>query len=57
MPQLEASRIGEFYGDPRKGFFAELMIDIEEDLFTRAVIVGMLPKRELSERCWCDFSR
>jgi hypothetical protein len=33
------------------------MIDIEEDLFTRAVIVRMLRERELSERFWCDFSR
>ena len=37
---------GEFYGDPRKRFFAELIIDIEEDPFTRVVSVGMLRERE-----------
>jgi hypothetical protein len=46
MPQLKPSRIGEFYGDPRKRFFAELIIDIEEDPFTRVVSVGMLRERE-----------
>jgi hypothetical protein len=57
MPQLEASGIGEFYGDPRKRFFAELMIDIEEDPFTRAVRWDAAGGRAMSERCCCDFSR
>lgn len=48
LPSCPSSnrRIGEFYGDPRKRFFAELIIDIEEDPFTRVVSVGMLRERE-----------
>jgi hypothetical protein len=43
LPDFErADRIGEFWGNPTKRTFAELLIDCEEDRVLRAVLVGML---------------
>ncbi len=43
LPDLErAERIGEFWSYPQSRTFAELLIDFEEDLALRAVLVGML---------------
>ena len=43
IPDFErADRIGEFWGYPESGAFAELLIDCEEDRAPRAVLVGML---------------
>jgi hypothetical protein len=43
LPDFEgADRIGEFWGYPQSRAFAELLIDCEEDLTLRAVLVGML---------------
>jgi len=41
-----ASRIGEFYSNSRTRTFAELLIDIEEDRFARAVVVRILRESE-----------
>jgi hypothetical protein len=42
-PDFErADRIGEFWGYPQRGEFAEPLIDCEEDRSLRAVLVGML---------------
>jgi hypothetical protein len=47
LPDFErADRIREFWGNPKKRTFAELLIDCEEDRALRAVLVGML--REIS---------
>jgi hypothetical protein len=47
LPDFErASRIGEFYSNSRTRTFAELLIDIEEDRFARAVVVGILRESE-----------
>ena len=35
-----ASRIGEFFGDPRTQTFAQLLIDLEESPHSRAVVLG-----------------
>jgi hypothetical protein len=42
-----ASRIGEFFGDPRTQTFAQLLIDVEESPHSRAVVLGELREREL----------
>ena len=43
LPDFErADRIGEFWGNPTKRTFAELLIDCEEDRVLRAALVGML---------------
>ena len=42
-----ASRIGEFFGDPRTQTFAQLLIDLEESPHSRAVVLGELREREL----------
>jgi hypothetical protein len=42
LPDFErADRIGEFWGYPESGAFAELLIDCEEDRTLRAVLLGM----------------
>lgn len=42
-----ATRIGEFFGDPRTQTFAQLLIDIEESPHSLAVVLGELREREL----------
>jgi hypothetical protein len=43
LPDFDrADRSGEFWGNPKTRTFAELLIDCEEDLTLRAVLVGML---------------
>jgi len=42
-----ASRIGEFFGDPRTQTFAQLLIDLEESPHSRAIVLGELREREL----------
>ena len=42
-----AGRIGELWLDPRSRTFAELLIDCEDDPYTRAVILVMLREEEL----------
>ena len=47
LPEFErASRIGEFYSNSRTRRFAEMLIDIEEDRYARAVVVGILRESE-----------
>ena len=47
LPDFErADRIGEFWSHPESRAFAELLIDCEEDLTLRAVLVGMLRQAE-----------
>jgi len=47
LPHFErASRIGEFYSNSQTRTFAELLIDIEEDRYARAVVVGILRESE-----------
>jgi hypothetical protein len=47
LPDFERSdRIGEFWSYPESRAFAELLIDCEEDLTLRAVLVGMLREAE-----------
>jgi hypothetical protein len=45
-----AGRIGEFYLNPRTRTFAQLMIDLEEDPYARAVVLGELRGRQTRER-------
>ena len=48
LPDHErASRIGEFFSDPRTQTFAQLLIDLEESPHSRAVVLGELREREL----------
>ena len=42
-----ATRIGEFFGDPRTQTFAQLLVDLEESPHSRAVVLGELREREL----------
>jgi hypothetical protein len=42
-----ATRIGEFFGDPRTQSFAQLLVDLEESPHSRAVVLGELREREL----------
>jgi hypothetical protein len=45
-PTRPGERIGEFWSYPQSRTFAELLIDCEEDLTLRAVLVGMLREME-----------
>ena len=45
--RARATRIGEFFGDPRTQTFAQLLIDLEESPHSRAVVLGELREREL----------
>jgi hypothetical protein len=42
-----ARRIGSHFSDPKTQTFAQLLIDLEESPHSRAVVLGMLRKREL----------
>jgi hypothetical protein len=43
LPDFDrADRIGEFWGKPENRGFGELLIDLEEDKATRAVVFGLL---------------
>lgn len=44
-----ASRIGDFYADPRTKTFAELLMDLEESPGSRSVVLGLLQEEELRE--------
>ena len=47
LPDFErAGVIGEYWGNPRTRTLAELLIDLEEDRYARAVVVGMLREAE-----------
>jgi hypothetical protein len=49
LPDFDrADRIGEFWGYPESGAFAELLIDLEEDKAARAVVFGLLAELERS---------
>jgi hypothetical protein len=41
-----AARIGEFWPSPRTRSFGEVLIDLEEHRYARAVVVGMLREAE-----------
>jgi hypothetical protein len=46
LPDFDrATRIGEFYSNPRTRAFADLLIDLEEDRAARAMVIGMLRER------------
>ena len=50
LPDHErARRIGDLFSDPRTQTFAQLLIDLEESPYSRAVALGMLREEEL--RC------
>jgi hypothetical protein len=40
-----AAGIGEFHSNPRTRALAELLIDLEEDRYARAVVVGLLREK------------
>jgi hypothetical protein len=47
LPDFDrAARIGEFWASPATRSFGELLIDLEEDRLTRAVVIGMLRDAE-----------
>ena len=47
LPDFErADRIGEFWGHPETRTFGELLIDLEEDKYAKAVIWGLLREME-----------
>ena len=49
LPDFDrADRIGEFWGHPETRCFGELLIDLEEDKYAKAVIWGLL--REMERR-------
>ena len=51
LPDLDrVERIGEFWGHPETRSFGELLIDLEEDRYARAVIWGLL--REMERGQW-----
>jgi hypothetical protein len=47
LPDFDRTdRIGEFWGHPETRTFGELLIDLEEDRFAKAVIWGLLREME-----------
>ena len=47
LPDFDrADAIGSYWGNPKTGTFAELLMDCEEDRILRAVLVGMLREDE-----------
>jgi hypothetical protein len=47
LPDFDrAGIIGEYWGNPHTRTFGELLIDLEEDRYARAVVVGMLRETE-----------
>jgi hypothetical protein len=47
LPDFDrARRIGEFWGHPETRSFGELLIDLEEDKATQAVVFGLLAEME-----------
>jgi len=47
LPDFErANRIGSYWGNPKTGTFAELLIGCEEDRTLRAILVGLLREAE-----------
>jgi hypothetical protein len=47
LPDVErAERIGEFWSYPQSRTSAELLIDCEEDMVLRAVLIGMLREHD-----------
>jgi hypothetical protein len=47
LPDFErADRIGEFWGHPETRTFGELLIDLEEDRYAKAVVWGLLREME-----------
>jgi hypothetical protein len=44
-----ADRIGEFWASPETRTFGELLIDLEEDKYAKAVIWGLLREMERQE--------
>jgi hypothetical protein len=43
LPDFDrAGIIGEYCGNPRTRTFGDLLIDLEEDRYARAIVVGML---------------
>jgi len=47
LPDFErADRIGQFWGNPATRTFGELLIDLEEDRYAKAVVWGLLREME-----------
>jgi hypothetical protein len=51
LPDFDrAARIGEFWASPETRSFGELLIDLEEDRFARALVVGMVREHQNVDR-------